>query len=187
MEGPHGTTGHGRRSCPGRETAARRETRDRKKDSGQRSSIPRSHREQHGRDPLCDAAGGQLYVSPSITRVLGYAPEELFGRNALDFFHPEDRERGWNMLRAITATPGNTANNVFRRRHKDGTWRWTECSAHNLLHDPAVQAVVINFHDITARKQAEDLKEVDRRKNEFLATLATNCATHWPRSSTPLN
>ena len=121
---------------------------------------------------LCDAAGGQLYVSPSITRVLGYAPEELLGRNVLDFFHPEDRDRGRCMLREIASTPGHTDNNVFRRRHKDGTWRWTECSAHNLLHEPAVRAVVVNFHDITARKQAEDLKKADRRKNEFLATLA---------------
>ena len=40
---------------------------------------------------LVDATGAWLYASPATTRHLGYAVNELTGRNALDFVHPEDR------------------------------------------------------------------------------------------------
>ena len=52
---------------------------------------------------------------------------------------------------------------------------------------------VWSLRDITAqrridnelRQYAADLSDADRRKNEFLAMLAHDCATRWPRSSMP--
>ncbi|MBM2849221.1 MAG: putative Histidine kinase, partial [Anaerolineales bacterium] len=37
-----------------------------------------------------------------------------------------------------------------------GSWRWVEAEAANLLAEPSVQAVVINYRDITERKLAEE-------------------------------
>jgi PAS domain S-box len=42
---------------------------------------------------------------------------------------------------------------LFRLRHQDGSWRWMEGSLTNLLDEPAVQSVVINYRDITERKR----------------------------------
>ena len=33
------------------------------------------------------------YLSQSIFDILGYRPEELIGKNAIEFFYPDDRER----------------------------------------------------------------------------------------------
>jgi PAS domain S-box-containing protein len=44
----------------------------------------------------------------------------------------------------------------MRLRHKDGSWRWVEAVATNLLNEPGVEAIVFNIRDITARKQAEE-------------------------------
>lgn len=46
-------------------------------------------------DTICvvDAAGRYVYVSASCEKLLGYRPEELLGRNMIEFVHPEDRER----------------------------------------------------------------------------------------------
>src|SRR5260221_9969201 len=41
-------------------------------------------------------------------------------------------------------------------RHQHGAWRWIEASVHNLLSEPGVAAIVINYRDITQRRQAED-------------------------------
>jgi PAS domain S-box-containing protein len=43
----------------------------------------------------------------------------------------------------------------LRTRRQGGTWRVLETTATNLLHDPAVQGVVLNSRDVTARKEAE--------------------------------
>ncbi len=41
---------------------------------------------------LLGADGTLGYVSPSTTRILGYPADELVGRSAFEFVHPEDRE-----------------------------------------------------------------------------------------------
>jgi signal transduction histidine kinase len=58
--------------------------------------------------------------------------------------------------------------------HKDGTPRWVEGVRTNLLHEPSVRAVVVNYRDITARKQAEERL---RRSEEQLHALAARLQT----------
>ncbi len=41
-------------------------------------------------------------------------------------------------------------------RHKDGSSKWIESVEVNRLHEPGVNAVVVNIRDITERKQAEE-------------------------------
>src|SRR5690606_34810918 len=55
----------------------------------------------------------------------------------------------------LLSAPGRIWVDEGRVRHKDGSWRWLEFTCSNLLHEPSVRAVVINFRDITERKHAE--------------------------------
>jgi PAS domain S-box-containing protein len=98
-----------------------------------------------------------VYASPAIERILGYAPEELVGRRALDFIHPDHRERRAERHAEIMQIPGEARVSETLVRRKDGAWTWIESTVTNLLHEPAVQAVVSNFRDITERKRAEYL------------------------------
>ena len=94
------------------------------------------------------------YASPSAARILGYEPEELMQPGALAI-HPEDLEAiaaGWQQTYAM---PARTVNQSGRARHADGSWRWIEATVTNLLSDPAVEAVVVNFRDVTERRSAE--------------------------------
>jgi signal transduction histidine kinase len=45
---------------------------------------------------------------------------------------------------------------------KNGAVRWYEGTGQNLLADPAVKAIVVNFYDITERKLVEDILKMDR-------------------------
>ncbi len=70
--------------------------------------------------------GVRLYISPAVRELLGYEPEELIGRRALDITHVEDmsRLRGlMDQLRQGTLTIGRSEQ---RQRHKDGSWVWLE-------------------------------------------------------------
>lgn len=105
---------------------------------------------------ILSADGTILYESPSVKRVVGYAPEEMVGASVLDYIHPDDVARVREILgRAGTGT-GLTSSLEVRFRHKDGTWRTLEAVGRNLLDDPAVGGLVINARDVTQRKEVEE-------------------------------
>jgi PAS domain S-box-containing protein len=122
---------------------------------------------------LVNAEGRILFASPSVTRMLGYSLEEFVGRRGAEFVHPDDQGITTTELARLRVRPGESVMLENRLRHKDGSWRWAQNVGTNLLDNPAVGAIVVNFRDITDRKAAEQaLKEADRRKDEFLAMLA---------------
>jgi PAS domain S-box-containing protein len=106
------------------------------------------------------ADGAIIYEAPNVPRITGYTIEERLGRSAFETIFPEDRSIVQTAFAQVTARPGSVAQNVqFRAVRKDGTIWWAEGTATNLLDDPNIRAVVINYRDITDRKQAESQKE----------------------------
>jgi PAS domain S-box-containing protein len=118
---------------------------------------------------LVDSQGKVLYLSPSIQRLLGYTAEELLGRVAFEFVHPDDQEKTMAVLGGVIQRPGASLMVEYRLRHKDGSWRWMEATATNMLHNPHIGAIIGNFHDITERKRVEFLLEGQSRVLEMVA------------------
>lgn len=105
---------------------------------------------------LLDKQGRLLYISPSATRVLGYPPEEVIGQSAFSFIHPQDVNRIRKLLATLVKKPSSRVTAEYRLLHKDGSWRWFEGIATNLLNNPSVNAVVATYHDITERKKGRE-------------------------------
>jgi len=121
---------------------------------------------EHGGDSiaLLNAENKFLYLSPAVQAVEGYAPEELLGRSGQENTHPDDLPLLQEVREKLLAQPSQPVPVLWRRRHKKGHWLWLEGVATNLLDDPAVLAVVINYRDVTARKQAEQaIRESEER------------------------
>ncbi|MEA4906732.1 MAG: PAS domain S-box protein [Anaerolineaceae bacterium] len=119
---------------------------------------------------LLNSDGIIQYESPTASKILGYAPEEMVGRNAFEFLHTDDLPYNEKLFGSIFAAAQVPVTGQFRYRHKDGSWRWIEATGTNLLDEPSVGAVVVNYRDITERKQAE----ADVRKQiERLSALRT--------------
>src|SRR3989441_6549198 len=70
-------------------------------------------------------------------------------------FRSADTQRTMSLLNGLTQKTGHTVRIECRVRHQDGSWRWTEGAAKNLLGEPGVRANVVNYRDITERKTAE--------------------------------
>ncbi|USZ72104.1 histidine kinase N-terminal 7TM domain-containing protein [Natronosalvus halobius] len=61
------------------------------------------------------------YVSPSLTRVLGYEPTQVVERSLLEYVHPDDRE-DVRKLRKQVSERSSSGSVQHRARHVDGTW-----------------------------------------------------------------
>lgn len=134
---------------------------------------------EHSHDliSILDADGTVRYQSPSVERLLGYAPGEMDGSNSFDRVHPEDAPRLRSIFQRGLEHPGPFYAAEFRMRHKDGRWRVMEGIGTNLLADPAVRGLVLNARDITRRKNAEEQLlrahgELEHRVAERTADLA---------------
>jgi PAS domain S-box-containing protein len=92
---------------------------------------------------VLEADGTFRYVSPAVEKVTGYPPEEQAGTNAFDSVHPEDKQRAPGLFTEILKTPGGHLLIEFRVPHKDGSWRYLEHVANNLLDDPSVNGIVV--------------------------------------------
>jgi PAS domain S-box-containing protein len=105
------------------------------------------------------------YVSPNVRTLLGYQIDELQGRTPFEFLHEEDMRAALSCIEQARSAPGEVAFARVRFRHKDGTWRWIDASVRNLLQDQVVRGLVVNWHDVTERRHAE---EALRRSEEKL-------------------
>lgn len=97
---------------------------------------------------LISPAGTILYAGPSTPAILGHSSDTFIGRNVLDVIHPFDKDKMTEAWNALLETPGAVQVVRFRARHKNGTWLWFEGTGQNRVHDPALEAVIANFHVI---------------------------------------
>ena len=105
---------------------------------------------------IIEANGVVRYQSPSIKHVLGYEPEDMIGKNAFAFAHPDDQQKAIETISLVRDHQGFASAIELRFLHKDGTERRLESIANNLLDDPVVAGIVVNSRDITDRKNAEE-------------------------------
>jgi hypothetical protein len=122
---------------------------------------------------LHDADGVYCYASPACTELLGYAPEEVVGHSAYEFFHPEDVER---IARHHQETLIQTSLSPvsYRLRRKDGSYVWVETTSRVRLgaESGEVEQIVCVTRDISARKRAEDMMKDRLRFETLLAELS---------------
>jgi PAS domain S-box-containing protein len=122
---------------------------------------------------LMTPEGDFLYLSPPVTKILGYAPEEMVGRNSSDFVPLDQLAFVLQKFEWVQQNPGITRIIEHQSIHKDGSIRWLECAITNRLDTPHVQAIVSNFRDITDRKQMEQqLKESRDQLSAILKNTA---------------
>ena len=98
------------------------------------------------------SADGRLqWVSPSVTRVIGWSPEEILGKVALDLVDPLDRES--LILMRAKVFHGQTAAGEVRIQTSSGSSRWMALTIRPVITDDGV-ARIATLRDIESEVQA---------------------------------
>jgi len=137
---------------------------------------------------IMGADGIMKYKSPNIERWFGWKPEDLVGTDGWETVHPEDigriQKEFYDLLEKNDAS---TTKIEYRYKCKDGTYTWVELTAVNCINDTTINGILLNYHDISERKQSEN----EMRVTENLLKEAQRVAHigHWeldPSIGTPV-
>lgn len=113
---------------------------------------------------MINLEGVITYINPAVEKVLGFKPEERIGAGGFELVHPEDITFLADSFRTLASNP--KAPPIFgemRLQHKDGSYRIFEGVGSGFVINAVVEAVIVNYRDITQRRKMEnDLRASER-------------------------
>ncbi|MEL6134752.1 MAG: PAS domain S-box protein, partial [Bacteroidota bacterium] len=143
---------------------------------------------ENAKDVIClhQPDGDFVYISPAITRLLGYKPQEMMTKQIWDVVHPDDH-RFLHDLKTRIRKGLNGVNDIQSRIiNSAGAYIWMETSIKPIYNEEGdlVQFQTLS-RDITFRKEAETAlieakdkaEEASRAKAEFLSTMSHEIRT----------
>ncbi len=117
------------------------------------------------------------YISPSVQNVLGYHSKNTLGKALFAYIHPDDLAIFETSLEISAMQPHKPIIiNEIRFQHMEYGWVFLEGSVTWLCDLPEIMGVVLNFRDITKRKQAEESRyqlEGQFHQAQKMSTIST--------------
>ncbi len=110
------------------------------------------------------------YVSPSVTKILGYTPQEMMSGKDIDRLTRKGEASFMEMFEQLLENPRIAITIEYTFMKKDGEKIFLEVTGRNLLDDPAIEGIIINSRDITERKRAEK----EERMRSKMQSLSEN-------------
>jgi len=107
-----------------------------------------------------------IYESPSVLNILGYTSEEMMNGMNIERLNSKGQKEMSMMFEELLKHPEKPLTIQYTYLRKDNEKIYLETTGRNLLDDPAIQGIILNSQDITARKKAE--KE-ERMKSKMQA------------------
>ena len=112
-----------------------------------------------------------LYLSPAYEQKLGRSITEQISQSAYDNVHPDDLAAFKTHFRDII-NEGKTISFEVRLKETSGNWVYMAATGINLINDKQINGVVINFWDITKRKEYEQaLEKANETKNKLFSII----------------
>ncbi|GAB4494859.1 MAG: hypothetical protein Fur0016_32620 [Anaerolineales bacterium] len=105
---------------------------------------------------VLDQMGEFKYISPVQRQMLGYEDSLISLSALMQKIHPEDLSLVRKIFLQVRRSPNTPITLTCRIQNRQNEWRILESTLNNLIHNSAIQGIVVNFRDVTLQKQAEE-------------------------------
>lgn len=116
-------------------------------------------------------------ISPTGEKIMGYPRETFIGSKWGDMVYPEDRPFVTSIFQNVLGNPRQAVNVEYRIVLPDGTCRWLALTFKNLLQEPYLQGIVVNYRDITEKKNNE--LRLQKSEELYRRAEAMGRIGHW--------
>lgn len=120
------------------------------------------------------------YESPSVGNILGYSADEMMSGKDMDRLTRKGESAMRDMFKQLMDNPKKPVSIQYTYMKKNGQKIFLETTGRNLLHDSAIQGIILNSTDITERKRAEK----EERMRSKMQALSENSLDLIMRLST---
>jgi diguanylate cyclase (GGDEF)-like protein/PAS domain S-box-containing protein len=118
------------------------------------------------------------YASPAVRSLLGVAPDALLGHSLVEAVAGLDSEESARLVASAVSAPAMVVTGEVPLVDVMGT-TWLELRLTNMVHEPAVGGIVVNLHDVSARRLVQE--ELEWRASTDALTGLPNRATFLDR------
>lgn len=125
------------------------------------------------------------YISPAVSKVLGYEPEDVLNHPMTDLIAPQDREHCREMVSGLLAGE-DRASVPFRGLRSDGSEVWLESKAQLLIDEFGTRELLCVTRDITERRRLEE-QIAQAQRLEAIGRLAGGIAHDFNNILTVIN
>ncbi|MFD2672677.1 PAS domain S-box protein [Marinicrinis sediminis] len=141
---------------------------ERKKSEKRLRKIEKRHEmfTEHAMDILVSTTEDGIveYISPAVTKILGYEAEQMIGQDSFSYFHPEDAPR------VRRREYGLEGMHISRVRHAAGHYLWFETKVKLIVDEAGTVTNVIGVgREMTERKKTE--ADLIRSREELIEIL----------------
>ncbi|MCE1198717.1 MAG: PAS domain S-box protein [Marinilabiliales bacterium] len=129
---------------------------------------------------LIDGQGQFKYISPSARRMFGYSHDTYMKMSPDALTHPDDLPFVLEELTKVFSLTDYSPTIEYRFQSVDGSYKWIESTFSNMLADPDIEAIIINFREVNERKMAEEAIRVSELKYRALFESQVDCISIYP-------
>jgi PAS domain S-box-containing protein/putative nucleotidyltransferase with HDIG domain len=119
---------------------------------------------------VIDSGGKVTYRSPSAEHITDGGAEHILTTSLQERLHPDDVAKATSILESLMNSPdGSVVDVELRYRCDDESWGTIEARGTNRFHDPKICGIVVNYRDITERRQAQEAFRESESRYRLLA------------------
>lgn len=104
---------------------------------------------------IMNSDGVITYTSSNIKVHFGWVPTDIINQEVWMTVHPDDLIRAKAKFNSLLEHTSERITLDFRFRCADGAYRYVDLSAVNMLQDPIINGILVNYRDVDQQKQTE--------------------------------